>query len=83
MHNPLLLRFIPHISSNSTKETTKSTLKLVHIAISNSKRNLLGVYHMIKPKYLQSYLNEFCYKLNRRFFGSKLFNRLIIATINN
>ena len=72
-----------HISSKSTKETTKSSLKWVHIAISNAKRNLLGVYHMIKPKYLQSYLNEFCYKLNRRFFGFKLFNRLIIATINN
>ncbi len=72
-----------HISSKSTKETTKSTLKWVHIAISNAKSNLLGVYHKIKPKYLQSYLNEFCNKLNIRFFGYKLFNRLIIATINN
>lgn len=72
-----------HITTKSTKETTKTTLKWVHIAISNAKRNLLGVYHMIKPGYLQSYLNEFCYKLNRRYFGFKLFSRLIIATINN
>ena len=72
-----------HISSKSDKEITKTTLKWVHIAISNAKRNLLGVYHMIKGKYLQAYLNEFCYKLNRRYFGKRLFDRLIIATIAN
>lgn len=55
-----------HIMEKSTKETTKETLRWVHIAISNAKRNLLGVYHKVKGKYLQLYLNEFCYKLNRR-----------------
>ncbi|HIP36061.1 MAG TPA: IS1595 family transposase, partial [Crocinitomix sp.] len=40
----------------------------VHIAISNAKRTLLGIYHKIKGKYLQLYLDEFCYKLNRRYF---------------
>jgi hypothetical protein len=37
-----------HMSEKSTKETTATTLKWVHIAISNAKRNLLGVYHKIK-----------------------------------
>ncbi|MFN5982436.1 MAG: IS1595 family transposase, partial [Fluviicola sp.] len=32
-------------------------------------------------KHLQSYLNEFCYRLNRRYFGDRLFGRLVIATI--
>jgi hypothetical protein len=27
------------------------------------------------------YLNEFVYKLNRRYFGEKLFDRLLIAGI--
>lgn len=72
-----------HVSSKSNKNVTKTTLKWVHIAISNAKRNLLVVYHMIKVKYLQSYLNEFCYKLNRRYFGEKLFDRLVIANIKN
>lgn len=70
-----------HISEKSTKQSTKETLKWVHIAISNAKRNLLGNYHKIKRKYLQLYLNEFVYKLNRRFFGQKLFDRLVIANI--
>ena len=70
-----------HIMEKSSKETTEETLKWVHIAISNAKRNLLGNYHKIKRKYLQLYLNEFIYKLNRRYFGDKLFERLVIANI--
>jgi hypothetical protein len=70
-----------HISEKSAKELTKTTLKWVHIAISNAKRNLLGVYHMIKGKYLQAYSDEFCYKLNRRYFGERLFDRLVIAVV--
>jgi len=68
-----------HIMEKSDKHLTKTTLKWVHIAISNAKRTLLGIYHKIKGKYLQNYLNEFCYKLNRRFFGEGLFDRLVIA----
>lgn len=68
-----------HIMEKSNKEVTKTTLKWVHIAISNAKRNFLGVYHKIMGKYLQNYLNEFCYKLNRRYFGDRLFDRLALA----
>jgi ISXO2-like transposase domain len=68
-----------HMSEKSTKETTATTLKWVHIAISNAKRTLLGIYHKIKGQYLQNYLSEFCYKLNRRYFGNRLFDRLTLA----
>lgn len=70
-----------HITEKSDIDTTKETLKWVHITISNAKRNLLGNYHKIKGKYLQPYLNEFVYKLNRRYFEGKLFDRLVIAGI--
>ena len=56
-------------------------LPWVHIAISNAKRQLLDVYHRIDAVYLQSYLNEFCYKFNRRYFGERLFDRLMIAAV--
>lgn len=68
-----------HMTEKSDKQTTKTTLKWVHIAISNAKRTLLGVFHKIKGKYLQLYLNEFCYKLNRRYFGERVFERLTLA----
>lgn len=70
-----------HISEKSSDQLTKETLRWVHITISNAKRNFLGNYHKIKGKYLQMYLNEFVYKLNRRYFGEKLFDRLVIAGI--
>lgn len=72
-----------HVTEKSSEQSTKETLRWVHIFISNAKRNLLGNYHKIKGKYLQAYLNEFVYKLNRRYFGEKLFDRLIIAAINS
>ena len=72
-----------HVTEKSTRETTVKSLPWVHIAISNAKRNFLGIYHKINGKYLQSYLDEFCYKLNRRYFGDKLFDRLTVAMVDN
>jgi hypothetical protein len=72
-----------HLSEKSNNETTSTTLKWVHIAIANAKRNFLGIYHKIKGKYLQNYLNEFVYKLNRRYFKDTLFDRLVIASVYN
>ena len=68
-----------HITEKSSERTTKETLKWVHIAIGNAKRDLQK-FHKIN-EYLQLYLNEFIYKLNRRYFGDKIFDRLVIASI--
>jgi len=57
-------------------------LPWVHIAISNAKSLFADIYHGIKDEYLQEYLNEFCYKFNRRYFGERLFDRLIEASIS-
>jgi hypothetical protein len=34
-----------------------------------------------QKEYLQYYLNEFCYKFNRRYFGEKLFDRLVTVAV--
>ncbi len=68
-----------HYTEISTKETTATTLRWVHIAIGNAKRVFNGIFQKISYKYMQLYLNEFCYKLNRRYFGANLFNRLTLA----
>ena len=70
-----------HIKVKSSKIVANGELNWVHTAISNLKRNLLGIYHMVSEKYIQNYLDEFVYKLNRRYFGEKLFHRLVIAAI--
>jgi hypothetical protein len=71
-----------HYMVISNKENVNETLKWVHMGISNLKRKLLGIHHMITYKYLQNYLNEFVYKLNRRYFGERLFDRLVIAAVH-
>ena len=70
-----------HIKVKSTPESTNGALNRVHMAISNLKKNLPGIYHMVSEKHLQNYLNEFACKLIRRYFGEKLFNRLIIVSV--
>ena len=36
------------------------------------------MHHQLQNEYLQYYLDEFCYKFNRRYFGEKLFDRLLM-----
>ena len=52
-------------------------LPWVHVVISNFKRWILDVFHGVSPKHLQSYLDEFCYRLNRRRERTDLFRRVL------
>ncbi len=56
-------------------------LPWVHIAISNAKTFLLGTYHGVSHKYLQAYLDEFCYRFNRRTWEPTLTSRLLTACL--
>lgn len=79
-YNKFSKKFTEHevVIAEDQKEVD-TLLPWVHTVISNAKRNLLGIHHMIGEDYLQNYLNEFCYKFNRRYFGEDLFDRLLIA----
>lgn len=71
-----------HFASTVKPKDADKVLPWVHTAISNAKRSLLGTYHMVSMKYIQDYLDEFCYKVNRRYFDDKLFDRLMIACVS-
>ena len=58
-------------------------LPWVHIAIGNLKAFLLGTYHGVSSKYLQEYLNEFCYRFNRRAWETELPDRLLNACLTH
>ena len=64
-----------------SKEEINTILPWVHKAISNAKRLLLDVHHRIDDDFLQNYLNEFCYKFNRRYYDN-MFDRLMIAAVS-
>ena len=68
------------VNTSQIKEVHK-VLPWVHSAIGNAKKILQGIHHLNHRDYLQSYLNEYCYKYNRRYFGENLFERLLIACI--
>lgn len=82
-------RILKEICENHTEIVVKDKTKIpakfpwVHIAISNAKKKILGLHHSVKDIYMQNYLNEFCYKFNRRYFGIHLFDRLLVATLSN
>lgn len=56
-------------------------LPWVHIAIGNLKTFLLGTFHGVSGQYLQEYLDEFCYRFNRRFIEKQIPNRLLNLAI--
>lgn len=51
----------------------------VNTLLGNVKNALHGTYHALRPKYLQRYLSEFCYRFNRRFELAALVPRLLYA----
>jgi transposase-like protein len=54
-------------------------LHWIHIIISNVKSFISGTFHGLDSLHLQRYLNEFCYRFNRRYFKSGVFSRLVNA----
>jgi len=53
--------------------------KRVHEIASNANSFLLGTFHGIGEKHLQTYLDEFCFRFNRRRWQGQLFDRLVTA----
>lgn len=71
-----------HVKKTVKPKDANKYLPWVHTMIANAKRTLLGIHHMISDNYMQNYLDEFCYKVNRRYYGEKLFDRLLIACVS-
>ena len=54
-------------------------LHWLHIVISNAKAFILGTYHGLPKKHLQSYLDEYSFRFSRRNFGRALAERLTLS----
>ena len=66
----------------SSEPEAEEKFHWVHTIIANAKAFIIGTFHGLDKKHLQAYLNEFCYRFNRRYWRSQLFNRLLDACIN-
>lgn len=56
-------------------------LPMVHIMIGNMKTFINGTFHGVSSEHLQEYLDEFCYRFNRRFWEPELPLRLLNACL--
>jgi transposase-like protein len=70
-----------HHAENFDPKENPDHLRWLHTIISNMKAFIGGTYHGLDKKHLQRYLDEFCYRFNRRKFGGQLFNRLLAACV--
>lgn len=52
-------------------------LPWAHTVFGNLKNWLRGTFHGVSPKHLQRYLDEFTYRLNRRWHEQELFPRVL------
>jgi len=68
----------PHIVG---KRKAHTILPHVHTFISNLRAFVMGTYHGLGEKHLQQYLDEFCYRFNRRKHQDELFDRLLRACL--
>jgi len=69
--------------ANFDPVTNPEHLKWLHVVISNLKTFLNGTYHGIPKKRLQAFIDEFCYRFNRRFWPDQLFARTLFACANS
>lgn len=53
------------------------------IVAENAVLGILGIHYGVSATYLQNYLNEFCFKLNRRHRRFSIFDELIAATTSH
>lgn len=85
-YQPLKEKWGDLISEKASGSKAGEVLPVVHQQIGMLKRNILGLYHSVSQLHLQNYLDEFCYKLNRRLLllaknGTSLFERLVLQSI--
>lgn len=56
-------------------------LKWIHVVLSNVKAYIQGTFHGLDEKHMQRYLNEFCFRFNRRNFVGQGFFRLLNSCV--
>lgn len=72
-----------HIAKVTPPEMASGWLPWVQVVTSNLKSYPLGTYHGLSGRYVQECLDEFCYRLNRRFWEHQIPNRLLKLCANH
>ena len=70
-----------HKANITPPKEAHKLLPWVHTAISNAKGILRNVYRCVDEDFLENYLNEYSFNLNRRYFGC-IMERVLVAGVN-
>lgn len=62
-------------------EELDDVLRCVSLAVSHAKRFFKGTYHHFCKTHIQRYLDEFCYRWNRRHLFDQLASHLLTASV--
>jgi transposase-like protein len=65
------------ITERGDLQVAEAFLPIIHLVFSNLKTWLRGIHHGVSPQHLQAYLNEFTFRLNRRFYPFNAFRSLL------
>ena len=57
------------------------SMRWLHTMVSNAKALIGGTFHGLDSKHLQSYLDEFGYRFNRRHMLDRIFERCTVAMV--
>lgn len=74
---------VPYVEGDNPEEIVKTHLPWVHVLIGECRNGILAIHKDVDKRFLQLYLNEYCWKFNRRRFRDSaestddLFERLV------
>ena len=71
-----------HTSQKYDPKEESEHLKWLHVILSNAKAFVQGTFHGLDKRHLQRYLDEFCYRFNRRHFDGQGFLRLLNSCVD-
>lgn len=78
----VVMRFGHHIKMEQmSKSELNENLRCVSLAVSHAKRFFKGTYHHFCKMHIQRYLDEFCYRWNRRHLFDQIPLHLLTACI--
>ena len=72
--HPVKVKHDPRVVGDAP---ARAVLPWIHRVFANAKRWALGVYHGLREKHLQAYLDEFVFRFNRRRTPQAAFSRLL------
>jgi hypothetical protein len=75
-----------HIAGNHTKELRESGMvsnRTIEAAFSLFKRGVVGSYHKLGEDHLDRYLDEFCWRYNRRRSQARMFDTALASVAMN